>query len=398
MLFARAQRDRARSSLAVAVIGTYSIAIIVVIIFAFSVSAAAEDTAPGDWWESANFYQIYPRSFADSNGDGIGDLNGITEHLQYLSALGITAIWLSPIFQSPMVDFGYDCSNYTSIHDEYGTLADFERLASECRRLNIKLVLDFVPNHTSDKHEWFIKSARRDVGFEDFYVWHAGRGLDPVTGERLPPNNWLSMFRGVAWTWHSGRGEWYLHQFVKEQPDLNYRSGAVVVAMKDVLKFWLNRGVNGFRIDAVKFLFEVEPDTNGDYPDESLSGDCEDVADTCYLRHNLTQDLDETYDMIYQWRAVVDEWTSNVNSGDNGAKTTRIIMTEAYTTLPNTVRYYGETNGRPGAQVPFNFELITYLRNGSSAVEAKRIIASWLDAMPTGVRANWVVCLQIVRV
>lgn len=271
-------------------------------------NADAVVVAAPDWWESANFYQVYPRSFQDSDGDGIGDLNGITQRLPYLVDLGITAIWLSPIFKSPMVDFGYDCSDYTSIHHEYGTLVDFERLVKQCQALGIKLILDFVPNHTSDQHEWFLRSALRDPIYNDFYVWHPGT-RDTTTGLRLPPSNWLSMFRGPAWTFHEGRSEWYLHQFVRQQPDLNYRNPAVVEAMKDVLRLWLRRGVSGFRIDAVKFLFETAP-VNGEYANELPSGECADAEDTCFLRHEHTQDLEETYDMIYQWREVVDEYAA----------------------------------------------------------------------------------------
>lgn len=266
-----------------------------------------------DWWENGNFYQIYPRSFKDSDGDGVGDLNGITDKLDYLKELGVTGVWLSPIFQSPMADFGYDISDYTKIHYEFGTLEDFERLAGHCRALGIKLILDFVPNHTSNEHEWFLKSIKKDPEYKDFYIWHPGH---IVNGTRQPPSNWLSIFRFSAWTWVEERKEYYLHQFLKEQPDLNYRNPKVVEAMKNVLRFWLARGVAGFRCDAVLVMFEKELNkTSGLYDDEPRSNNCNDSQSHCYLNHIYTQDLDETYDMIYQWHSVLEEFKAK-NGGD----------------------------------------------------------------------------------
>lgn len=159
-----------------------------------------------DWWETGNFYQIYPRSFQDSNGDGIGDLNGITSRLSYLKELGVSGIWLSPIFKSPMFDFGYDISDYREVHYEYGTIEDLRKLAAECKKLNIKLILDFVPNHTSHEHEWFLKSVKKEGKYKDYYVWHPGT-VDPTTKERKPPSNWRSIFRKSAWEWNDERKE-----------------------------------------------------------------------------------------------------------------------------------------------------------------------------------------------
>lgn len=274
---------------------------------------ALSSVVNADWWESGNFYQIYPRSFKDSDADGIGDLNGITSKLEYLKDIGITGTWLSPIFQSPQADFGYDISDFTKIHWEYGTLKDFERLVAKCKELNIRLILDFVPNHTSDEHEWFIKSEAKDPEYKDYYIWHPGK---MVEGVRQPPNNWISVFRFSAWKWSDKRQEYYLHQFAEKQPDLNYRNPKVVEAMKDILRLWLSRGVTGFRIDAVPFLYEVEADANGDYPDEPLSGSCDDPESYCYLSHIHTQDKDETFDMAYQWRKVLDDFKTQ-NGGES---------------------------------------------------------------------------------
>lgn len=244
----------------------------------------ADGDAEKDWWQRTIFYQIYPRSFKDFNGDGIGDLNGISNNLEHLKEIGIEATWLSPIFESPMVDFGYDISDYRQIQPEYGTMNDFERLMVRARELDIKIVLDFVPNHTSDQHEWFRKSAVRESGYEDFYVWADGK--ETIDGDRLPPNNWISVFTGSAWTFHPIRGQYYLHQFAKEQPDLNYRNPQVVAEMEEVLKFWLRKGVSGFRVDAINHLFEVP-----DLKNEPVSGRINDSSAYDYLDHIFTKDL-----------------------------------------------------------------------------------------------------------
>ena len=212
--------------------------------------------AAGDWWRRGAIYQIYPRSFADADGDGIGDLRGIVEHLGYLNdgtpaSLGVEAIWLSPFYRSPMADFGYDVADYCDVDPIFGTLADFDRLVEEAHRRDIKVVVDFVPNHTSDKHPWFVASRTgRDGPRRDWYVWHDGGGRD------RPPNNWRSAFKAVggAWTFDEATAQWYLHSFLPQQPDLDWDNPAVEAAMHDVLRFWCERGVDGFRIDVVQKL------------------------------------------------------------------------------------------------------------------------------------------------
>lgn len=345
-------------------------------------------SSPGtrDWWQVAQFYQIYPRSFMDSNGDGIGDLRGIISKLDYLKEIGVTATWLSPIFKSPMVDFGYDISDFYDIQDEYGTLADFDELIREANARGIKVILDFVPNHSSDENEWFLKSVNREKGYEDFYMWHDGYVLE--NGTRVPPSNWLQAFRGSAWEWNEKRGQYYLHQFAVEQPDFNFRNPAVVAQLKDVLTYWLDRGVAGFRIDAVSWCFEVETDATGRYPDEPLSGYTNDPDDSVYLRHIYTQDLPETIDMIYQWRQLMDDY-QRLHGGD-----TRILMIESYSALDYVMQMYGNSTTE-GAQIPFNFQFITG-GNGDKyntempASEFVRIINLWLNRMPANRTANWV--------
>ncbi|XP_062564584.1 probable maltase [Armigeres subalbatus] len=355
----------------------HNIVLVIVISFAIGLVVAVDE----HWWQHANFYQIYPRSFKDSDGDGVGDLRGIMEKVSYLKKdLGLDAIWLSPIFKSPMADFGYDISNFTDIHHEFGTIADLENLAQECKRQNLKLILDFVPNHSSDEHPYFTKSEKREAGYEDYYVWHPGK---MVNGKREPPSNWISVFRGSAWQWSSVREEYYLHQFVVKQPDLNYRSAKVVEDMKNVLRFWLERGVSGFRVDALPYLFESEM-VNGVYPDEPKSNDTDDPDNPTYLLHPYTQNLDETFDMVYQWRAVLDEFKAS-----NHLEEDLILMIEAYTPLENIIRLYGDAE-HVGAQIPFNFEVLSNIFKESTAKDFYTYAMRFYNALPVDQFANWV--------
>src|SRR5688572_9712978 len=212
-----------------------------------------------EWWQRGIVYQIYPRSFADSNADGVGDLPGVIERLDYLKWLGVDALWLSPIYPSPMADFGYDISDYCDIHPTFGTLADFEHLLSEAPKHGIKVILDFVPNHTSDQHPWFIESrSSRTNPKRDWYIWR-----DPAP-DGGPPNNWLSNFGGPAWRFDENTGQYYFHAFLKAQPDLNWRNPEVQRAMFDVLRFCLDRGVDGFRVDVIYHI--VKDDQFRDNP------------------------------------------------------------------------------------------------------------------------------------
>jgi alpha-glucosidase len=206
-----------------------------------------------EWWRDAVIYQIYPRSFYDSNGDGVGDLAGVTAKLDYVASLGVDAIWLSPFFVSPMRDFGYDVADHCAVDPVFGTLADFDRLLERAHGLGLKLIVDLVSGHTSDQHEWFRESrGRRGHRRSDWYVW-----ADPKP-DGTPPNNWLSVFGGSAWSWEPRRRQYYLHHFLKSQPTLNLRHGAVIDALIAAAEFWLARGVDGFRLDAIDFLLHDE--------------------------------------------------------------------------------------------------------------------------------------------
>src|SRR6201991_2673778 len=203
------------------------------------------------WWRHGIFYQVYPRSFQDSDGDGVGDLRGIIQRLPYVASLGVDAVWLSPIFTSPMADFGYDVADYTGIDSLFGTMEDFDALLEAAHRLGLKVILDLVPNHSSDAHPWFVESrSSRDNPKRDWYVWRDG------AANGGPPNNWVSEFGGSAWEYDEATGQDYYHDFLKEQPDLNWRNPAVRAAMFDALRFWLRKGVDGFRVDVMWLMIK----------------------------------------------------------------------------------------------------------------------------------------------
>ena len=294
------------------------------------------------WWQREIVYQIYPRSFKDSNADGVGDLNGIIEKLDYLNdgspnSLGVGAIWLSPFQRSPMADFGYDVSDYCDVDPLFGTLADFDRLVSEAHKRGMKIIIDYVPNHTSDQHPWFIESrSSRDNPKRDWYIWR-----DPKAGG--PPNNWGSFFGGPAWTLDETTGQYYLHQFVKEQPELNWRNPEVRKAMMDVLRFWMRRGVDGFRMDVVGLLIK-DKDLRDNPPDPNASPNL--PANDIHGRqlHLYTEDQDEIHDIIKEIRRTLNEFPDRVGIG------------ELWGPMDRWVKYYGENGDE--LHLPFNFRLM----------------------------------------
>jgi alpha-glucosidase len=295
------------------------------------------------WWQRGVIYQIYPRSFKDTNDDGIGDLQGIIEKLDYLNdgtqdSLSIDAIWISPFYPPPMKDFGYDVADYCDVDPLLGDLATFDRLIAEAHKRNIKIIIDYGPNHTSDQHPWFIESrSSRDNPKRDWFIWR-----DPRP-EGLPPNNWGSFFGGPAWTFDEKTGQYYLHQFVPEQPELNWRNPAVRQAMLDVLRFWLDRGVDGFRMDVVGLLIKDEqlrdnplnPNAPADLP-----------ANAIFHRQLpvYNMDQDEVQEIIRDFRRLLDEYDE------------RVAIGELWYELPRWIRYYGEQG--EGLHLPFNFRLM----------------------------------------
>jgi alpha-glucosidase len=311
----------------------------------FVVGQSTRSDASGRaWWQNAVIYEVYPRSFADSNGDGVGDLSGITSKLDYLKDLGVDAIWITPCFPSPQVDFGYDVSDYVNIDPMYGTLADFDRLVAEAKKRNIRVVLDFVVNHTSDQHPWFIDSrSSRTSAHRDWYIWRDGMGPDQ------PPNNWLSTFGLSTWKYDPVTKQYYYHYFYPEQPDLNWHNPAVENAMFDVTRFWYKRGVAGFRLDAVDLLFE-DPNLR-DNP--VLSGT--DKFGRPNMDEKYDRKLPEIHTALQRLRKVADEydavligetWTSNVQQleeyyGHNGNEL-QLPMDLMLTNLPLTAAAFRE--------------------------------------------------------
>jgi alpha-glucosidase len=305
------------------------------------------DAEGHEWWQHAVFYEVYPRSFADSNNDGIGDLKGITSKLDYLKQLGVDAIWITPCFPSPQVDFGYDVSDYENIDPMYGTLADFDQMVSEAKKRGIKIILDFVVNHSSDKHKWFVESrSSRTAAKRDWYIWRDGKGPDQ------PPNNWTSTFGGPAWTFDAKTGQWYYHYFYAEQPDLNWRNPAVKAAMLDATRFWYKRGVAGFRLDAVDTLFE-DPDLkdNPVLPGKDKFG----MPNTDEV-HN--KKLPEVHDVLRDLRSVADE---------HGA----VLIGETWTRNVSELKdYYGEHNNE--LQMPMDL-MMTEFKQLSAGVFREHI-------------------------
>ncbi|WP_254279831.1 glycoside hydrolase family 13 protein [Haloarcula marina] len=231
----------------------------------------ADDRLDRRWWKEAVVYQVYPRSFNDSDGDGLGDIPGVTERVGYLDALGVDIVWLCPVYDSPMADNGYDIRDYRAIADEFGTMADWEALLSALHDRDMRLIMDLVVNHTSDEHEWFRRSRRGDEQYEDYYYWRDGRPVDEAddaTNEgppgEAPPNNWGSYMGGSAWSYDEGRGQWYLHSFHEKQPDLNWRNPDVRDAVAEMVTWWLEKGIDGFRLDAIQCLSKADGLPDGD--------------------------------------------------------------------------------------------------------------------------------------
>jgi alpha-glucosidase len=295
-----------------------------------------------EWWREAVFYEIYVRSFQDSNGDGVGDLSGIIDRLDYLNdgtprSLGVDALWLTPINPSPMFDFGYDVSDYRGIDPLFGSLRDFDRLIAEAHRRNIRIILDLVPNHTSHLHSWFQASRRsRTDAQRDWYIWR-----DPGADGGYP-NNWVSSFGGPAWTLDPATGQYYLHSFLAEQPDLNYRNPAVVGAMEDVIRYWLERGVDGFRVDVIHKMIKdaalrdnPRPAPEEEHPIRHYGGQ----------KHVYDEDQPELHDIIRSWRRILNSYGE------------RAMVGEVYLFDPARVAaFYG--NGHDELPLAFNFDFM----------------------------------------
>jgi alpha-glucosidase len=292
------------------------------------------------WWKRGIIYQIYPRSFMDSDDNGIGDLRGIADRLDYLQWLGVDGLWLSPIFPSPMADFGYDVANYVDIEPIFGTLADFDHLLAEAHARGIKIVLDLVPNHTSNLHPWFLESrSSRDNPRRDWYIWR-----DPKP-DGSPPNNWLAYFGGSSWTWDETTQQYYLHSFLPEQPDLNWRNPEVRKAMYDSIRFWLDRGVDGFRIDVIDRM--IKDEALRDNPPDPGWVEGRDNPAHRFLRL-FSENRPGIHELIREFRAVFDSYADRVSIGEI-----------AYSLNPGIITaFYGQPPSGDELDLPFNFGLI----------------------------------------
>ena len=287
-----------------------------------------------DWWRGAVIYQIYPRSFQDSNGDGVGDLRGIIGRLSHVAALGADAVWISPFFTSPMKDFGYDVSNYCDIDPMFGTLADFDALVTEAHRLGLKVMIDVVLSHTSDVHPWFKESrSSRTNAKADWYVWADARP------DGTPPSNWLSIFGGSAWQWDTRRQQYYLHNFLAEQPDLNFHSVEVQDALLDVVRFWLERGVDGFRLDTINFYFHSQGlEDNPPLPPEQRNDQTAPAVNPYnYQDHLYDKSRPENLAFLERFRALLDQYPAAAAVGEVGDSQRGLEVVAAYTAGENRV-------------------------------------------------------------
>ncbi|XP_076283372.1 maltase A3 [Lasioglossum baleicum] len=327
----------------------------------------AENLIDKEWWETALVYQIWPRGFQDSNGDGEGDLRGIINRLDYIQDLNVDAIWLNPIYLSPMVDSGFDVVKYDSIHPIFGNFDDFDLLVKGAHDRDIKVILDLVPNHSSDQHEWFISSVRRTREYSDYYIW--ADGSIHKNGSRVPPNNWVSTYSnepGSAWKWERRRRQWYYHKFHECQPDLNLRNEHVLKELVNVIGFWLDKGVDGFRIGAVSYLFEDEA-----LRDEPVVGN-----------GDYTSGLPENTDLVYKFRSYINNWILTKKS------TPKLLILESYDSDDKLIALYG--NSTNDGVPPFNFRFISSIQNSSTAEQIKNVLQNWLDIIPDDASTNWV--------
>jgi alpha-glucosidase len=327
------------------------LSLLLVLFFPFVSTAQPQpiDAEGHRWWQHAVFYEIYPRSFADSNNNGIGDLNGISSKMSYLHELGVDAIWITPFYPSPQVDFGYDVSDYRNIDPMYGTLSDFDRMVAEGRKHRVRIILDFVPNHTSDQHPWFLDSkASLTTAHRDWYVWRDGK----APGQ--PPNNWISIFGGSAWTLDFTTNQYYYHFFYAQQPDLNWRNPAVEEVMLDTTRWWYKRGVSGFRLDSVGTLFEdPELHDNPVLPGTNAQSDPN-------MENRYNTNLPEVHEELQKLRKVADE---------SGA----VLIGETWTSdVAELDRYYGQNGNELQMPMDFMFMMVDKL----SPSEFRRQIAA----------------------
>jgi glycosidase len=331
-------------------------------------------TSPFDlWWQTGVIYQIYPRSFKDTTGNGVGDLHGITQNLNYLSdTLGIDALWLSPFYPSPMADFGYDIADYTNIDPLFGDLAAFDELVSQAHRRNLKIIIDYVPNHSSDQHPWFLESRSSRLNpRRDWYMW-----ADPKP-DGSPPNNWLAVFGGPAWEWDETTGQYYLHSFLKEQPDLNWRNPEVKAAMFEVARFWLERGVDGFRIDVAHYIMK-DPQLRDNPPNPDPSGDLHrPLGPYDSQLHLYDKGHPDVHAVYREFRQLLDSYS---------VERPRMAIGEIHIfDWGKWASFYGQNLDE--LHMPFNFALLGVEWRAQSV---RRVVEALETALPPGAWPNYV--------
>ena len=326
---------------------------------------ASEPTDSGhslSWWPNCVIYNLFPLSFQDSNGDGLGDLDGVLSRLDYIASLGVYAIWFSPLFRSPLIDVGYDVSDFCDIDLVFGTLETFDRVVAECHARRLRVIMDIAPNHTSDQHPWFKESrSSRNNEKRDWYVWRDGRAGS------APPNNWVDNTQRSSWEWDATTGQYYYHRFLACQPDLNLRNSKVLDAIQDILRFWLKRGVDGFRIDGANHL--IEDELLRDEPSGELVGGPPGWMDRLY-----TTDRPESHEILAALRRVADEFDD------------RVLLGEAVVPVARLMRYFG-TEQRPELQMPVNSALMKAEPWTTRRIEAG--IDQFMQYLPSGATPNW---------
>ncbi|KAK7585943.1 hypothetical protein V9T40_000122 [Parthenolecanium corni] len=331
-----------------------------------------------DWWKYTTLYEIYIRSFKDSDGDGLGDIQGIKSKLDHFVDLGIETLYITPFFKSPMYDAGYDITNFTDVDPDYGTIEDLDELLDEMNKRGLKLLMDFVINHSSDQHPWFEKSIDRVEPYTDFYVWANPKGYNK-NGTPMPPNNWLSVFGGSAWKWIPKRKQFYLHQFGEKQPDFNLRNSVLKAELKNCLKFWFDKSVAGARLDAAKHF--IEDIKLRDEPlRDSSSQSMKTVLAYHDLNHIYTTNLWETYEFIHELRDFIDQTYSFVNEE-------KILIVESYSDMKHLMMYFGKKDYNI-VHFPFNYDFVMWKTFPSPRI-MDRDIKKWLRNIPKHGVANW---------
>ncbi|CAF4036221.1 unnamed protein product [Rotaria sordida] len=333
-----------------------------------------------DWWMHDVIYEIIVASYQDSNNDGIGDIQGLRQRLDYIQSLGVNTIWLTPIYTSPWKDYGYDISNFCDIDSRFGTLDDFRILIDDVHSRQMRIIIDFVPNHTSNEHPWFQAALHNDPKYIDYYIWHKGKN----NGKELP-TNWLGASGQRMWTFSSERNMYYLHQFLDCQPDLNFRNENVLDEIEKIFRFWLDLGIDGFRVDAVRHLIE-----NDQYHDEPLSKDAKDMdPNIMYVAYDHTESADQSgsYELVQRWRKFLDKYAYENN------RNYIVLITEAYTVdIKKVMRYFGNNREEHGSDIPINFLITYYLdkdENEKHGLELDKVLSDWQSNLPEYAWSNW---------